>query len=129
MYKVMWFLKRKPGLTHEQFRDHFEASHAPMALRFAGHLYSGYQRNYVTQVWSGGDPRAENGGFGPHEFGWDLISEWIMPDEESYLEIQRIMESPGIKEQFWEDEDRFIDRTAIVMIPCEVRDTGVGKRD
>ena len=33
MYKVMHFIKRKPHLTHAQFRDHFERSHAAMALR------------------------------------------------------------------------------------------------
>jgi hypothetical protein len=58
------------------------------------------------------------------EFEWDLISEWVMPDEAAFHEITRIMESPGIKRLFHEDEDRFIDRKAIVMAPVEVRDTG-----
>lgn len=46
MYKVMWLMKRKAHLTHEEFREHFERSHAPMAQKFAGHLFAEYRRNY-----------------------------------------------------------------------------------
>jgi hypothetical protein len=118
MYKVIHLVKRKSHLTHEQFRDHFERSHAAMALKFCGHLFSEYRRNYVNMVLGGGDPRIEGSGFGQMEWNWDLLSEWIMPSEENFLEIQRIMESPGIKRLFQEDEDRFIDRKEIVMMPC-----------
>ena len=34
------------------------------------------------------------------------------------------MQTPGIDELFHADEDRFIDRTATVTVPCEVRDRG-----
>ena len=40
MYKVIHLVKRKSHLTHEQFREHFERSHAAMALKFCGHLFS-----------------------------------------------------------------------------------------
>jgi hypothetical protein len=129
MYKVMWLMKRKAGTTHEQFREHFERSHAPMAKRHAGHLYAEYRRNYMNEVWCGGDPRQEGSGYGPREWNWDLLSEWIMPDENAFNEILRIMDTPGIREEFWEDEDRFMDRSATVMIPCTVADTGVGRGD
>jgi hypothetical protein len=50
MYKVLHFIKRKKHLSHEQFKEHFERSHAPMALKFCGHLFSEYRRNYVNVV-------------------------------------------------------------------------------
>lgn len=124
MFKVLHFIKRKPHLTHEQFRDHFEKSHAAMALKFCGHLLTAYQRNYFDTVYTGGDSRLENSGYGPKTADWDLISEWILPDEAALHEIYRIMQTPGIDELFHADEDRFIDRTATMTIHCEVRDTG-----
>jgi hypothetical protein len=124
VYKVLHFIKRKPHLTHEQFRDHFERSHAAMALKFCGHLFSDYRRNYVNIVFTGGDSRDPNSGYGACEWEWDLISEWILPSEAALNEIYRIMQSPGIDELFRADEDRFIDRTATVTVPCEVRDFG-----
>ena len=124
MYKVLHFIKRKPHLTHEQFRDHFERSHAAMALKFCGHLFSSYQRNFIDVVYTGGDSREENSGYGPREAEWDLISEWILPDEAALNEIYRIMQTPGIDELFRADEDRIIDRRATMTVPCAVYDVG-----
>jgi hypothetical protein len=118
MYKVINLIKRKPHLTHEQFRAHFERSHAPMAQKFCGHLFSDYRRHYIDQALFGGDPRVEGSGFGPREWDWDLISEWTTPDEESYNKIIEIMESSEVKHLFEEDEDRFIHRKTIVMATC-----------
>ncbi len=124
MYRIMFLLKRKPHMTHEQFRAHFERSHAPMALKFCGHLFSQYQRHYADTVWCGGDSRKPDSGFGPTPWNWDLLSVWTLPSEAHYHEVIRIMESPGIKPLFEADEDRIIDREATVMIPCNVADTG-----
>lgn len=124
MYRVMFMLKRKPHMTHAQFRDHFERSHAAMALKFCGHLFTQYQRHYTDTVYAGGDSRKENSGFGPKPWGWDLLSVWTLPSEEHYNEVIRIMLDPEINHLFEEDEDRFIDREATVMIPCDVADTG-----
>ncbi len=124
MYKVFHFIKRKKHLSHEQFKEHFERSHAAMALKFCGHLFSEYRRNYVNIVWTGGDSRQKDSGYGQREWEWDLISEWILPDEDALQEVYRIMQSRGFDELFHADEDRFIDRTATVTVPCDVRDTG-----
>ena len=124
MFKVLHFIKRKPHLTHEQFRDHFERSHAAMAIKFCGHLFTAYQRNYFDTEYRGGDSRQENSGYGPQTAQYDLISEWILPNEEALHEIYRIMQSPGIDELFHADEDRFIDRAHNMTIHCEVRDVG-----
>jgi len=124
MLKVLHFIKRKPHLTHEEFRDHFERSHAAMALKFCGHLFTDYRRNYTKTVFTGGDSRDPGSSYGEREWEWDLISEWILPDEAALNEIYRIMQEPGIDELFHADEDRFIDRTATVTAHCEVRDVG-----
>lgn len=124
MFKVLHFIKRKPHLSHEQFRDHFERSHAAMAIKFCGHLFTSYQRNYFTHVYTGGDSRQPDSGYGSREWDWDLISEWILPNEAALEEIYRIMLTPDINALFHADEDRIIDRTATVTIHCEVRDTG-----
>jgi hypothetical protein len=125
LFKVIHLVRRKRHLTHAQFREHFERSHAALAMKYCGHLFSEYRRNYVNEVLGGGDPRVAGSGFGPMEFEWDLLSEWILPDEAAFIEIQRIMESPEMKRLFEEDEDRFIDRAKIVMMPCTaVCDTG-----
>lgn len=101
MYKVLHFIKRKEHLTHAQFRDHFERSHAPMALKFCGHLFTEYRRNYVDEVFTGGDSRVEGSGYGQREWDWDLISEWILPSQEALHEVYRIMQEPDKDALFW----------------------------
>lgn len=120
MLKVLHFIKRKQHLTHAQFKAHFERSHAPMALKFCGHLFTEYRRNYIDLVWTGGDSREEGSGYGQRAWEWDLISEWILPDEAALQEVYRIMQEPGKIELFRADEDRFIDRRATVTAPCTV---------
>jgi hypothetical protein len=124
MYKVLHFIKRKEHMTHEQFKEHFERSHAAMALKFCGHLFAEYRRNYVNMAHFGGDSRDASSGYGLREWDWDLISEWILPDEASLYEIYRIMQEPGVDELFHADEDRFIDRRATVTVACTVHDVG-----
>lgn len=124
MIKVLHFIKRKSHLTHKEFKDHFECSHAAMALKFCGHLFSAYRRNYIGTVYTGGDSRQPDSAYGPREWEWDLISEWILPSEAALNEIYRIMQEPGIDELFRADEDRIIDRTATVTVPCTVCDLG-----
>jgi len=124
MLKVFHLIKRKPHYTHEQFREHFERSHAPMALKFCGHLFREYRRNYVGTVFGGDDSRKPGNSYGPMEWDWDLISEWIVDSEEDLNQIFAIMESPEYRDYFEQDEDRFIDRTMNVMIPCTVSDYG-----
>lgn len=47
-----------------------------------------------------------------------------LPNEDALQEIYRIMQRSGIDKLFHADEDRIIDRTAIVTVPCTVCDVG-----
>jgi hypothetical protein len=124
MYRIMFLLKRKSHITHAQFRAHFERSHAAMAQKYCGHLFSQYQRHYLETVWDGDDSRKPDSKFGPRPSNWDLLSVWTLPSEENYNEVIRLMLTPELDPLFEADEDRFIDRTATVMIPCTMIDTG-----
>jgi EthD domain len=124
MYRVLHFLKRKPHLTHAQFRAHFERSHAPMAMKFCGHLFVQYQRHYADTALYGNDPRAANTQFGPKPWAFDLCSIWTHKSKEDFDEVIRLMQTPEYDHLFHEDEDRFIDRNAIMMVPVAVADIG-----
>ncbi len=53
MYKIFWLLKRKPGISHEQFRHHYETSHAVLGQKYFGHLILSYKRNYDVAKQAG----------------------------------------------------------------------------
>jgi hypothetical protein len=122
----MWLLKRKKGLTLDQFREHYERNHVVMAQKYIGHLLIEYTRNYKTETWGGGVPTVGGGNFGPMEWEYDCICEWVMPNEEAFDEINRIFADPLIGKEFHDDEEHFLDRESVLLFKCKVIDTGPG---
>src|SRR4051812_36712285 len=109
MIKVIYFLKRKPGITHEQFREHYENSHVQLARKYLGHLMISYKRNYPTQVRA-----SRSQGLRPAQWDFDCITEWILADEAALEEVYRIFKIPEIGKEFDDDERRFMDRDAVI---------------
>jgi hypothetical protein len=126
MYKVLWLLKRKAGISHAAFREHYESSHVKLAHKYIGHLMLDYKRNYKTETWGGGVPTEVGGSFGPCEWDYDCVTEWVMPNEEAFNEINRIFADPVIGKIFHDDEENFLDRDSILLIKCDMVDNGCG---
>lgn len=125
MAKMIFFLKRKPGLTAAQFREHYENSHARLAQKYIGHLLTGYVRNYPS--FAALDPSNVPPGTQPaaYDIGYDAITEMRVKDMAAVEEIGRIFNDPQIQPILKADEQRFLDDKATVMILCDEVDTGV----
>lgn len=126
MYKILWFLKRKPGITREQFRDHYENSHAVLGQKYFGHLMRGYTRNYQTEFCGRSPNERGELAFGPMPFEYDCITEWVMEAEAALNEILALLGDPVIGRIFHDDEEHFLDRAATKLFRCDARDTGTG---
>lgn len=127
MFKAMMFLKRKTGISHEQFRDHFEHVHVPMAQKHFGHLMIAYQRNYPSVVLEGARSNRL-----AREPRYDCVSEWFLADRAAYDAIQAMFGDTPVGREFFEDEEKFLDRDASVRILFEdgnVVDTGTSGRE
>lgn len=119
MYKIMWLLKRKPGTTHEHFREHYERSHSVLGQKYLGHLLVSYKRNYNAIMANGGTA-------GERESDYDCVTEWVMPNREAFDEIFRLLRDPGISPIFLDDEKHFLDAPATRLVRCDTFDTGPG---
>lgn len=120
MIKIIFMLKRKPGTTPEQFRDHYENSHVKLAQKYIGHLLKDYNRNYPTFTGldpSGGEPK-------PYDTGYDCITEMMMENQADVDEMTRIFNDPEINPILVEDELKFLDKPSTVMIVVDKVDTG-----
>ncbi len=124
MFKAIFFLKRKPGITHEQFRQHYESSHVKLADKYLGHLMIGYVRNYRSAVRG-----SRSLGRQTAQWDYDVITEWSLANEEALEEIYRLFADPVIGKAFYDDEEHFLDRDATLVIHCkdgDIVNTGVG---
>lgn len=122
--KILWMLKRKPGTTQAQFREHYERSHAAIARKYVGHLLMSYTRNYQTEAWGG--TATDPAGFRQRPFDYDCVTELVVADEAAFEEMGRIFAAPEASTELVEDELVFLDREATVMLRCdEVVDGGI----
>ena len=122
--KVIFFLKRKEGTTPEHFRNHYETSHVKLAQKYIGHLLLDYKRNYPlfaarnpSNVPAGTQPP-------PYDIGYDCITEMYVKDQAAVMEMSRIFNDPKINPVLVEDELKFLQRDATVMIVVEEVNTG-----
>lgn len=113
--KVMLLLKRKAGLTPQQFRDYYETSHVALAHKYLGHLFQDYRRNYAQPI---GEQLGEAPNPAVSDSPYDAITEIWLKDAAAWDEMQRITADPVIGKIFMDDEENFLDRPALRIFPC-----------
>lgn len=102
--KLIMLFKRKPGMTVDQFREHYERSHAPLAVRLLPYFKS-YTRNYVCH-----DMSYEHGGLGV-EMGFDVVTELTFETRADYERMKKALTDPSIGDAILRDEQEFMDRS------------------
>lgn len=124
MAKIIFFLKRKSNISPEQFREHYEESHVVLAKKYIGHLIIGYNRNYPTFATLNPSCLQPGTPPPPYDIGYDCITEMHVSSQEALEEIMRIFNDPIINPILAEDELKFLDRAATVMIMADEVNTG-----
>jgi uncharacterized protein (TIGR02118 family) len=97
MIKVFGYLKRKPGLSPQEFADYYEDNHVPLVLSKAL-MPLVYKRNYIQR----GDAFNIEG----DEISFDCVTELVFADRDNLLAW---MTSLG-GDEIARDEENFIDR-------------------
>lgn len=102
-YKVLIFLKRRPGMTLEAFRDYYETHHVALTSK---HLVgaSRYVRRYVDPA-----PNNETGVTG--ELDFDVITELWFEDPATVKALIRIGSDMKFPTEILADEEKVFDRS------------------
>jgi uncharacterized protein (TIGR02118 family) len=110
MIKSMTLIKRKPGLSREEFIQHYEEVHAPLALKHFP-TFARYARNYVITL-----PDAEEPDF-------DCITEIWFDDIEGAMAATEALGDykTEIGRIFLDDEEKFMDRGSRVSLLVDER--------
>ena len=122
--KMVVLFRRKQGLTPEQFREYYEKTHAPLALKLFPY-FKDYRRNYIRHDLQ----HQRAGGEGvTAQLEFDAITEITFANPSGYERMMRAMADPAIREQVVEDEKRFLDRSATVVLLVEEERTPMPAR-
>lgn len=99
MIRVLALLVRRPDLSREAFRDHYERTHAPLALPLLGTGVRHYLRNHVVP------------GLDADRCPFDVLSEFGYADGPAMKDVFARLTSPDAEaEAVRADELRFLDK-------------------
>jgi len=113
-YKILHFMKRRPGMTVEEFRDYYENVHAKLGEKYARDI-TRYIRRYLDPL-----PHAETGPWDDPPF--DVILELWLDDEAAFTRLVTAMTTSIMPREIVEDEARLFDRGSFriaTVVECE----------
>lgn len=106
-YKILLFMKRRPGMTMAAFEDYYENHHVPLCLKYTAGL-SRYVRRFLTP-----HPNPETGESG--ELPFDVITELWFEDEGAFRGTVAYLSTSLMPDEVVEDERRLFDRPKLRM--------------
>lgn len=114
-YKILLLMKRRPGMSVEDFRDYYENRHVPLALKYDGGAMTRYVRRYLEP-----QPNAELGT--NDELPYDVVSELWFEDEAAFRATLHYMTTSVMPDDVVADELNLFDRPTMriaTVIECE----------
>ena len=115
-FKILMFLKRRPGMSVEAFRDYYENRHVKLCEKYT----SGVQR-YMRRFL---DPLPDPATGITEELPFDVITELWFEDEAVFQATVRYISTSAMPAEVIVDEENLFDRTksrVATAIECESR--------
>lgn len=121
-FRILLFMKRRPGMSVAAFRDYYETQHAPLCLKYAGPGLKRYVRRYL-------DPQRnpETGEAG--ELAFDVITELWFEDEAAWSATVKHLTTRVMPPEIVADEERLFDRARTRMATVVECEKGLGGAD
>lgn len=113
-FKIFLFMKRKPGMSVEDFRDYYENHHIPLCMKYSQGV-SRYIRRYIEP-----QPHAESGT--NEEMPYDVITELGFDDEQTWKATVDYISTSVMPDDVVEDEAKLFHRPTMRMatvVECE----------
>jgi uncharacterized protein (TIGR02118 family) len=103
-YKILLFMKRRPGMSVEAFRDYYETRHAPLAEKYSAGIQR-YTRRYLDP-----QPHPETGP--GDDLPFDVVTELWFDDEAIFRGALGYMTTSIMPDEIIEDEKNLFDRAS-----------------
>jgi hypothetical protein len=100
--KVVTLLTRKPGLSQQEFIEHYETHHKEIGEKYLSGFAVKYQRRYLTAADTAVDA--------PTELPFDVLMEIWFPDQLTMDAAMKLIASDSAQEEIVADEERLFDR-------------------
>lgn len=105
MYKVIGLLKRRPGMSPEEFRNYYETHHRVIGEKYLREYAVRYVRRYLQGF---ADPIT--GAFAEQDY--DVLLEIWYRDKDAFERANQLFAEPQISAEIATDEEKLFDRGA-----------------
>jgi hypothetical protein len=108
VYRAIWLIKRKAGLSHQQFREYYEAHHRPLGEKAMNGYAFSYDRHYLYSTTEGIEPV------------YDAVMQACFPNRKAYEQCTgRVQNDPETAKIFAEDDLNFLDTSACMHFEAQ----------
>lgn len=114
-FKILLFMKRKPGMSIEAFRDYYENRHVPLCRKYTGGVTRNIRRFLDPQ------PHAESGR--NDELPYDVITELWFDDEPTWKAAVEYISTNIMPDEVVADELNLFDRPSMRMATVVERES------
>jgi len=101
MIKLIAPMKRRPGMSVDEFRDYYESKHRLLGEKYLAGYASKYLRRFI-------DPLPDRNGE-LREPEYDVLLEIWYPDQETFAACGKKLSEPDIAREIREDEKKLFD--------------------
>lgn len=116
-YRVLILVYRKPGMTPEDFKHHYETVHIPLVREITGPNFAlSHTRRYIklTKQGNGTYPAALIS-CSQDDFEFDAVSELEFEDEATFQASFAAMNTPEAAKRIAEDCAMFMDKSKMPL--------------
>jgi len=113
-YKLLLFLKRRPGMSMQEFRDYYENVHSKIGEKYSDGVLR-YVRRYLQPL---PDPHTGK----PEEMEYDVVTELWFEDRSVFERVAALLSSGVMHPDVVEDEKRLFDRPKMryaAVVECD----------
>ena len=124
MFKLIFTLKRKAGLTLEEFIRYYDENHLPLGKRLLSAPIYLHRRNYISYDHPFYEFMGDNRATSSVEPPFDVITEiFFETEEDARALIAGLSKDPG--RQMLEDEKNFLDTSATRFYVVKVHQSAI----
>jgi len=127
LIKQVALLRKKAGMSREDFIAYYKNNHAPLAMRLlrinGAPCWAGYKRTFPVPAGN-----AEMGHLGgPQlEVDFDVMSEFWYWNQDHFDQFMEIISQPEIGAEIAHDEEQFFDRSKVTIFLVEQKGDDFG---
>lgn len=116
--KVIAMLRKREGISREDFIRYYDENHAPLILSLLPGIVE-YRRNFTVF-----DNAYVNEGAAPFDF--DVLTEIRFRDRAAYDAAMTVAADPAVAQRIADDEENFLDRSGTRMFVVEETSSRIG---